>query len=141
MAIPLLSGLAHTMDSLFLPKRRPNDFNCARVHRGEYVVGTNEFTRPVSHDFRILSGEATIVPGRAITVQYSLEESSTAVLETFFIFPTSPTVRLCVTGPRGKKIMYLFREEDRDKSRMFKQKVANDIIGFKDAEPAAVPAA
>ena len=120
--------------SLFGPKKGPRDFNCARVHRGEYLTGTNQFTRQVRHDFQVIHGEADVTPGRSVRVQYGLEEEtcSPTVLETFYIFPKSPCARVRIKDNRGSKVITLFREEDRNKSRMWKARILNPILGFAD---------
>lgn len=118
--------------SLFGPQRGSRDFNCARVHRGAYLIGTNQYTRYVEHDFRIIHGEAEIRTGRPVRVQYGLEEETCRPtdLETFYIFPTSEYVRLWIEDSHKGRSIFLWREEDRTKSRMFKQRIANPILRF-----------
>lgn len=108
--------------SRFGPKKGPRDFNCARVHRGKYGVDSNEFARDVTVDFQILHGDAVVKRGRPIQVPH-LESQTVATLQTFFIFPKSPYVRVMVKGNHGARRINLFREDDRRKSRMYKQRL------------------
>ena len=108
--------------SLFGPKKGPRDFNCARVHRGVYVADTNEYARGVEVGFRILHGEAVIKRGRPLSV-YEPDPRRFTKLETFYIFPQSPWVRVELKNSRGSRSIFLWREEDRQKSRMFKMRL------------------
>lgn len=118
------------MSPLLGPERGPHDFNCARVHRGQYTVGGDIRPWAVRHDFRILHGEATIKPGKSIVVSNDDGSDSTSILETFYIFPQSPYVRLDLEQTRGRTTMNLWREEDRRKSRIYKQRLATRSLGF-----------
>lgn len=109
-------------DSLFAPKQGPRDFNCARVYRGQYLADTNQYTRTVTLDFQVLRGEAVVKRGRPIRV-YEPDPDTVAMIDTFYIYPRSPWVRIQVKNGRwGRRSIFLFREEDRRKSRMFKQR-------------------
>ena len=108
--------------SLFAPKQGPRDFNCARVHRGEYIADTNQYARLVTVDFQILHGDAVVKHGRPIQI-YEPDADRFAKLETFFVFPQSQYVRIMLKKGRGSRRINLFREDDRRKSRMFKQRL------------------
>ena len=111
-------------------KRGISDFHCARVHRGEYHGGGDVRPRAVRHDFRILHGEATIKPGRSIEVADDDGSGARSILETYYIFPKTDYVRVLLNEGREQKTMNLLREEDRTKSRMYKQRVATRRLGF-----------
>lgn len=108
--------------SLFGPKKGPRDFNCARVHRGEYLADTNEYAREVTVDFQILHGDAVVKRGRPIQV-HEPDSNTVAKLQTFFIFPRSPYVRVMLKDSHGSRRINLFREDDRRESRMYKQRL------------------
>ena len=111
-------------------KRGPYVFHCARVHRGEYRSGGDVRSRAVRHDFKILHGEATIKPGRSVVVANDDGRGSSSILETYYIFPMSDYVRVLLNEGREEKTMNLMREEDRTKSRMYKQRLATRRLGF-----------
>ncbi len=125
---------------LFGPSRGPRDWNCARVHRGEYSVGGDIRPYGVRHDFQVIHGEAEVRPGWPILVldDDGRDPYEYAELETVYIFPVSAWVRVRLTVGKRSEIISLWREEDRTKSRMYKQRVRNPIRGFADTEPAAV---
>ncbi len=122
---------------LFGPTRGPRDFNCARLHRGKYLIDTNQFTRLVTHDFQVIHGDAEVRPGRPISIEYGWEEETRypAEMETWFIFPVSEKVRVMIEDGRGRRGLWLWKECDRSKSRMYKQRIMNRILRIGDAPP------
>jgi hypothetical protein len=133
----VVSGPSSRM-SLFGPRRNPGDFNCARVHRGEHYVGGDIRPYPVRYDFRVIHGEAEVRPGRPILVldDYGADPDEYTTMETFYIFPVSEWVRVALIIGNRERSIFLWREEDRNKSRMYKQRVGTVVHGFADAVPA-----
>ena len=129
MTIPRLSGIAERVETLFPPA---NPFSSARLYRGGYSTGTNGDEHEVTHDFRILSGEAMIRKGRPVLVSCSTSEGGTSVLDVFYIYPISPVVRVGVQDGQGEGHLILYRDVDRSDSGMFKQLTTVRTLGFAD---------
>ena len=91
MTIPRLSEIAEHVETLFPPA---TPFDSVRLYRGEDIAGTDGDEHEVTHDFRILSGEAMIRTGRPVLVSCSTSEGGTSVLDVFCIYPISPVVRV-----------------------------------------------
>lgn len=129
MNISRLPGIAGRVDTLF-PSAHP--FTSARLYRGEYITGTDGEERRVRHDFRVRKGEAVIWSGRPVLVSTPPSTGGTSVLDVFYVYPTSPMVRVWVQGGEGEHHIVLFQEVDRSDSRMFKQRTTGRMLGFAD---------
>ena len=129
MTIPRLSDIAEHVETLFPPA---TPFSSARLYRGGYIAGTEGDEHEVTHDFRILGGEAMIRTGRPVLVSCSTSEGGTSVLDVFYIYPISPVVRVGVRDGHGEGHVILYRDVDRSDSGMFKQLTAARTLGFAD---------
>jgi len=129
MTIPRLSDIAEHVETLFPPA---TPYSSARLYRGGYITGTSGGVHEITHDFRILSGEATVRKGRPVLVSCSTSEGGTSVLDVFYIYPISPVVRVGVRDGQGEGHLILYRDADRSDSGMFKQLTTARTLGFAD---------
>lgn len=133
-----LSELLTGVKGLFFQQPKPGDFNCARVYCGSYIVDTNEYAHKVVHSFRVMHGDADIRPGKLVRIIWVLDDvgfetNPTTDLETFYIYPKSPYIRVVVQGLEKERILTLFKAEPGGKSRMWKQKIGRS--SFRLVEP------
>lgn len=110
------------------PGHATGEYSAARVYRGHYCIDPKE-DRWIVHDFKVLSGEAEIVPAGPIRVRSFGKPPEYRELQAYDIRPLSSRVRLSLEGPYrdGPRRVYLVRETGTPGMKEYVQRIAATV--------------
>lgn len=111
------------------PGLRPGEYRSARAYRGHYCIDPKE-DRWIVHDFRVLSGEAEIVPAGSVRVRSFGKPPGYRDLQAYDLRPLSARARVSLEGPYpdGPRRIWLVQGPAGAENKRYVQRLANEVL-------------